>query len=138
MMVWRSIFIRTVVTAPSYMRVSRHNVRNVCYSADPLETKQTKIIIVIFYRPPHTQISELTSFIVYVSTTFTQFETRNITTYVCGDYNISLLFINENINCSSSFDLILICGYVPSTSLPTTLPDNSTLIDNIIYNNSGI
>ena len=55
---------------------------------------------------------------------------------MCGDYNINLLLINENINCSRFFECILRSGYVPSITLPTRLSDNSTLIDNniIIYN----
>ena len=53
---------------------------------------------------------------------------------MCGDYNINLLLINENINCSRFFECILGSGYLPSITLPTRLSDNSTLIDNIIYN----
>ena len=63
-----------------------------------------------------------------------QFEARNETTYVCGYYNINLLLINENINCSRFFEFILGSGYLPSITLPTRLSDNSTPIDNIIYN----
>ena len=53
---------------------------------------------------------------------------------MCGDYNINLLLINENNHCSSFFECILRSGYLPSITLPTRLSDNSTLIDNIIYN----
>ena len=53
----------------------------------------------------HTQISQLTSFIDYFSTTLAQFHGSNGMTYVHGDYNINLLLINENIHCSSSFFL---------------------------------
>ena len=74
---------------------------------DPVETKQTKLSIGHFYRPPHAQVSQLTSFIDYFSTTIAQFHASNETTYVCGDYNINLLLINENIYCSSLFECIL-------------------------------
>ena len=87
-----------------------------------------------FYRPPHTQVTQLISFIDYVNTTIAQFEARNETTYVCGDYNINLLLINENINCSRFFECMLGFGYLPFITLPTRLSDNSTLIHNIIYN----
>ena len=53
---------------------------------------------------------------------------------MCGDYNINLLLINDNINCSRFFECILATGYLASITLPTRLSDNSTLIDNIIYN----
>ena len=53
---------------------------------------------------------------------------------MCGDYNINILLINENIHCSSFFECIFSSGYLPSTILPTRLSDNNTLIDNIIYN----
>ena len=101
---------------------------------DPVETKQTIFSIVFFYRPPHIQVSQLTSFIDYFSTTLAQFDASNETTFVCGDYNINLLLINENIHCSSFFECILSSGYLPSITLPTRIYDNSTLIDNIIYN----
>ena len=101
---------------------------------DHVETKQNKFSIGHFYRPPHTQVSQLTSFIDYISTSLTQFDASNETTYVCGDYNINILLINENIHCSSFFECILSSGYLPSITLPTRLSDNSTLIDNIIYN----
>ena len=101
---------------------------------DHVETKQNKFSIGNFYRPPHTQVSQLNSFIDYFSTTFAQFDASNETTYVCGDYNINLLLINENNYCSSLFECILSSGYLPSITLPTRLSDNSTLIDNIIYN----
>ena len=66
--------------------------------------------------------------------TIVQFEAHNETTYVCGDDNVNLLLNNENINCSRFFECILGSGCLPSTTLPTQLSDNSTLIDDIIYN----
>ena len=92
---------------------------------DPVETKQTKF-----------SIGNLVSFIDYFSTTLAQFDASNETTYVCGDYNINLLLINENIHCSSFFECIISSGYLPSLTLPTRLSHNSTvtLIDHIIYN----
>ena len=102
--------------------------------ADPLASNPTKIYMGHFYRPPHTQVTELISFIDYFNTTIAQFEVRNETCYVCGDYNINLLLINEYINCSRFFDCILGSAYLSSITLPTQLSDNSTLIDNIIYN----
>ena len=53
---------------------------------------------------------------------------------MCEVYNINLLLINENIHCRSFFECILSSGYLPSITLPTRLSDNSTLIDNSIYN----
>ena len=101
---------------------------------DHVGPKQNKFSIGNFYRPPHTQVSQLTSFIDYFSTTLAKFDASNETTYVCGDYNINLLLINENNHCSSFFECILSSGYLPSITLPNRLSDNSTLIDNIIYN----
>ena len=101
---------------------------------DHVETKQNKLSIGNFYRPPHTQVSQLTSFIDYFSTTLAQFDASNETTYVCGDSNINLLLINENNHCSSFFECILSSEYLPYITLPTRISDNSTLIDNIIYN----
>ena len=79
--------------------------------ADPLASNPTKICIGNFYRPPHTQVTQLMLFIDYFNTTIAQFEARNETSYVCGDYNINLLLINENIYCSSFFECILGSGY---------------------------
>ena len=102
--------------------------------ADPLVSNPYKNCIENLYRPPHTQVTHLISCINYFNTTISQFEARNETPYVCGDYNINLLLINKNINCSGFFECILGSGYIPSIILPTRLSDNSSLIDNIIYN----
>ena len=53
---------------------------------------------------------------------------------MCGDYNINLLLINENNHCNSFFECSLSSRYLPFITLPSRLSDNSTLIDNIIYN----
>lgn len=54
--------------------------------------------------------------------------------FVCGDYNIDLLKITTLPHNSEFFDGILSSGFLPAITLPTRLSDNSTLIDNILYN----
>ena len=70
---------------------------------DPLASNPIKICIGNCYKPPHTQVPQLISFIDYFNTMLAQFVARNEITYVCGDCNINLLLINENINYSGFF-----------------------------------
>ena len=53
-------------------------------------------------------------------------------TYMCGDYNLDLLKIHSVPFNENYFDKILPSGYIPTITLPASLSDNSTLIDNII------
>ena len=56
------------------------------------------------------------------------------TIFVCGDYNINLLSLNSDEHAGCYFDGILSSGFIPKITLPTSISDRSTLIDNIFSN----
>ena len=100
---------------------------DITYPLDPLKAKFT---IGNIYRPPHSTIGHLTSFIDYFSRTLTLLSTR-ANTFVCGDYNINLLTLHSNEHTSNYFDGILSSGFLPAITLPTRISNTSSLIDNI-------
>ena len=56
-------------------------------------------------------------------------------TYMCGDYNVDLLKVNNAQFNDDYFHNILSAGYIPKVTLPTRLSENSTLIDNVFTTN---
>ena len=103
---------------------------------DPLDPLKAKFTIGNIYRPPHSTIGHLTSFIDYFSRTLTLLSTR-ANTFVCGDYNINLLTLHSNEHTSNYFDGILSSGFLPAITLPTRISNTSSLIDNIFVSKQG-
>ena len=85
------------------------------------------------YRPPHTATAQLTSFMDYFTDRLSLLNVRE-TTVVCGDFNINLLSINSNEHYNAFFADTLSSSFLPTITLPTRLPNNSSLIDNISVN----
>ena len=56
-------------------------------------------------------------------------------TYMCGDYNVDLLKVNNTQFNDDYFHNILSAGYIPKVTLPTRLSESSTLIDNVFTTN---
>ena len=56
--------------------------------------------------------------------------------YICGDFNIDLLKIENNQNYQQFYNLLWSFGFLPKIIQPTRVTDHhSTLIDNIFSNN---
>ena len=100
---------------------------------DPRSPSNVKFSMGIFYRPPHTTVAQLKLFIRYFFQKLTELNSNN-TAFVCSEHNINLLLIDSDEHFGSYFDGILGSGVLPSITLPTQLSDNSTLINNIIFN----
>ena len=104
---------------------------------DPIDQLKIKFTKGNIYRPPHSSINQLTSFIEYFSQQLALLSTR-ANTFNCGDYNINLLTLHSNEHTSNYFDGILSSGFLPAITLPTRISTNSSLIDNIFVNKQGI
>ena len=104
---------------------------------DPIDPSKIKFTVGNIYRPPHSSINQLTSFIEYFSQRLALFSKR-ANTFICGDYNINLLTLHSNEHTSNYFDGILSSGFLPAITLPTRISTNSSLIDNIYVNKEGI
>ena len=65
-----------------------------------------------------------------------QIQLLNCRSYLCGDYNIDLLKINDKNSYNDFFENITSNGYTPSITMPTRISGHSyTIIDNIYTNN---
>ena len=64
-----------------------------------------------------------------------EYQSTSQKTYMCGDYNIDLLKVNNLKFNEEYFHDILSAGYIPTITLPTILSVSSSLIDNIFTTN---
>ena len=95
-----------------------------------------KYIISNIYRPPEKYIEELDIFIEEFEIFLTIIKHYKKSAFICGDFNINLLEINNNRHFNTYFDSIIAKGFFPIITLPTRIEASScTLIDNILTNN---
>ena len=87
------------------------------------------------YRPTHNSRDILAKFMSEFSATLMEYNTRGRNTYMCRDYNVDLLKLNSVQFNKNYFDSIISSGYVPISTLPTRLSDNSSLIDIVFTSN---
>ena len=73
----------------------------------------------------------------YLETTLKRVDSENKEVYICGDFNIDLLKVDEINNYQLYNNLICSFGFLPLIIQPTRVVDNQTpsLIDNIFCNN---
>ena len=55
--------------------------------------------------------------------------------YMCGNYNVGLLKVNNTQFNDDYFHIILSAGYIRKVTLPTRLSESSMLIDNVFTTN---
>ncbi len=112
-----------------FIEIAHNNEKNVSKS----------IIVGNIYRPPKSKNVYLSSFITEFSNILNLIQNRKSLAYICGDYNIDLLCIQQKRLHSEFFDLIISTGFHPKISLPTRIGKTShTLIDNIFTNSNDL
>ena len=86
------------------------------------------------YRHPKYDLSEFMS---YLETSLKKVVNENKEVYICGDFNIDLLEVDEISNYQLYYNLLCSFGFLPLITQPTRVVDNQTpsLIDNIFCNN---
>ena len=86
------------------------------------------------YRHPKYDLSE---FINYLETTLKKITSESKEVYLCGDFNIDSLNIDEINNYQLYYNLLCSYGFLPLIVQPTRVVENQTpsLIDNIFCNN---
>ena len=85
------------------------------------------------YRPPGFQNFDL--FTAVFQEKIAALETNSIDCFICGDFNIDLLSINENRYVSTFYDILTSMALLPTIVRPTRCTKESqTLIDNIFTN----
>ena len=95
-----------------------------------IKNKRNKKYCGCVYRHPKYDLSE---FVIYLEKSLNE----NKEVYICGDFNIDLLIVDEINNYQLYYNLICSFGFLPLIIQPTRVVDNQTpsLIDNIFCNN---
>ena len=95
--------------------------------------KSKNIICGCIYRHPRYNLKE---FINYLEKCLNKLAKEKKEVYLCGDFNIDLLKIDNNNNYQEFYNLLCSYGYLPKIIQPTRVTENeSSLIDNIFSNN---
>ena len=95
-----------------------------------------KYIIGNIYRRPSDSIDELLLFNQEFALLLNKLQANPHKSYICGDFNINLLKINDSEHYNAFFENVTSTGFSTQITMPTRLSDNSnTLIDNIFTNN---
>ena len=102
---------------------------------NPNDLKKKAIIIGNVYRPPYNSRDSYTTFSLEFNAMLLEYRSTSQTAYICGDYNIDLLKVNDLKFTEEYFHDILSAGYIPTITLPTRLSASSSLIDNIFTKN---
>ena len=89
------------------MRSTHYIVKNFFIEFTDHANPKSKIIITNFYRPLHSAISQLTSFIEYFTQKISIVNLQEAT-LACGDFNINLLSLDSN-HQSQIITVIHIC-----------------------------
>ena len=95
---------------------------------NPNKAQRQEIVIGNIYRPPYNLRDNLNTFMGEFNATLLENNANSQNTYMCGDYNVDLLKVNNTQFNDDYFYNILSAGYVPKVTLPTRLSENSTLI----------
>ena len=96
------------------------------------------IMIGNIYRPPYNTRDNYDTFSKEFNAMLQEYHSNSQNTYICGDFNIDLLKVNEVQFNADYFNDILSAGYIPTITLPTRLSDSSSLIDNIFTDNLSV
>ena len=95
-----------------------------------------KYIIGNIYRRHSDSIDELLLFNQEFDLLLNKLQANPHKSYICRDFNINLLKINDSEDYNAFFENVTSTGFFPQITMPTRLSDNSnTLIDKIFTNN---
>ena len=99
-----------------------------------IKNKLSKNIVTgCIYRHPRYNFKD---FMHYLENCLIKLTKENKEIYLCGDFNIDLLKIEDNQNYQLFYNMLCSFGFLPKIVQPTRVTDHhSTLIDNIFSNN---
>ena len=103
-----------------------------------IKNKNSKNIVCgCIYRHPNTLKDDYNEFFKYMDKTLKQLVDEKKEIYICGDFNIDFLKMNEVESFLDFYTLINSHGFLPLITQPTRVVDSQTpsLIDNILSNN---
>ena len=96
--------------------------------------KGKNVVCGCIYRHPS---NDLTDFMTYLESTLSKLSAENKDVYICGDFNIDLLKLDDELKCLKFYNLLCSFGFLPLIIHPSRVVDNQepSLIDNIFSNN---
>ena len=98
-----------------------------------IKNKFSKNVTGCIYRHPRYNFKEI---MCYLENCLTKLTKENKEIYLCGDFNIDLLKIDNNQNYQQFYNMLCSFGFLHKIIQPTRVTDHhSTLIDNIFSNN---
>ena len=90
------------------------------------------LLVGAFYRPPHSNPEEFTD---YFNACFSRFLNNNTEALICGDFNLDLLKISDDLHSNTFYNTVNSLSLIPTIMKPTRITDFSySLIDNILTN----
>ena len=97
-------------------------------------TNSKNILCACVYRHPNNDLSD---FLVYLEAALNIVKKENKEIYICGDFNIDLLKLDERSSYLTFYNMLSSNGFLPIIVQPTRVVDNQlpSLIDNIFSNN---
>ena len=131
-------YVRSTLQATP-LSLRQHVTGNIIWESLILEitlNNKKKLIVGNIYRPPREDNNNLSTFIDEFADLISSINRYNYPTYLCGDYNINLIKMNERRLYEDFFEVLALHCYLPNITLPTRL-SSRTLIDNI-YSNSMV
>ena len=98
---------------------------------------QNEVIIGNLYKPPqnNNNIANIPAFIEDIEPILQDLNSHNSVVFMCGDFNINILKINDEKHFADFLDTMLAYSFYPQITFPTRLNNTSgaTLIDNIYH-----
>ena len=107
-----------------------------CIWVEIKNVKSKNIICGSMYRHPWNNINNFDNFYIYLENIFNKLTKENKELYLCGDFNIDLLKIDDINSHKKFYELLCSYGLLPQIFYPTReCGESSTIIDNIFTNN---
>ena len=112
-------------------------IQNDCLESTWIEIKNKNnknILCGCIYRHPTYNLSE---FLNYLEINLKKIASENKEVYICGDFNVDLLKLDDISNYQLYYNLLCSFGFLPLIDQPTRVVENQvpSLIDNIFCNN---
>ena len=107
-----------------------------CLEISHQKPNSKKYILSNIYRLPNEIVQDVNTFTDEFSLYLSLLKRRKHSSFVCRDFNINLLSLDNKRHFNHFFDTVMVKCFFPRITLPTRIQNTShTLIDNILSNN---
>ena len=107
-----------------------------CLEISHQKPNSKKYLLSNIYRLPNEIVQDVNTFTDEFSLYLSLLKRRKHYSFVCGDFNINLLSLDNKRHVNHFFETVMVKCFFPRITLPTRIQNTShTLIDNIFSNN---